>query len=48
MVQKGEREARQAKKEMVESTPFPRLRWEREVRLWRTADVVPASCRRVI
>jgi nucleoid DNA-binding protein len=31
-----------------EPTPFPRLRWEREVRLWRTADVVPASCRRVI
>jgi hypothetical protein len=27
----------------IDSTPFPRLRWEREVRLWRTADVAPVT-----
>jgi hypothetical protein len=26
-----------------ETTPFPRLRWEREVRLWRTANVAPVT-----
>jgi hypothetical protein len=27
-------------------TPFPRLRWEREVRLWRTAKVAPVALAR--
>jgi hypothetical protein len=27
----------------LEPTPFPRLRWEREVRLWRTANVASVT-----
>jgi hypothetical protein len=28
---------------LKEATLLPRLRWEGEVRLWRTADVVPLA-----
>jgi hypothetical protein len=41
----GERKAAEAAaRRILDSTLLPRLRWEGEVRLWRTADVVPLAC----